>query len=124
MVSGIGMYLQTKKEINGFTDHFWNVLTTLHFAKIVNAIIVGNNFKAGTFHLVPSDSVSKFELAKIILECFGSSHINVVPIQSPKSVNRTLATDNVQFNLDMWRDAGYNKPLTVAEMIREYSLWV
>jgi hypothetical protein len=24
----------------------------------------------------------------------------------------------------MWRDAGYNKPLTVAEMIREYSLWV
>jgi dTDP-4-dehydrorhamnose reductase len=51
-----------EKEIAGFTDHFWNGLTTLHFAKIVNAILEGNTFKAGTFHLVPSDSVSKFVL--------------------------------------------------------------
>jgi hypothetical protein len=47
----------------------------------------------------------------------------VAPVQSPKSINRTLATNNEQFNLDMWRDAGYNKPLNIAEMIKEYSLW-
>ena len=111
-------------EVGGFTDHLWNGLTTMHYAKIISGLMKRNHFSAGTFHIVPEDSVSKYQLSQIILECFGSSHINVVPIQSPKSVNRTLATDNVQFNLDMWRDAGYNKPLNVAEMIREYSLWV
>ena len=111
-------------EVGGFIDHLWNGLTTMHYAKIISGIMKRNYFSAGTFHIVPEDSVSKYQLSQVILECFGSSHVNVVPIQSPKSVNRTLATDNVQFNLDMWRDAGYNKPLTVAEMIREYSLWV
>ena len=111
-------------EVGGYTDHLWNGLTTMHYAKIISGIMKRNHFSAGTFHIVPEGSVSKYQLSQVILECFGSSHINVVPIQSPKSVNRTLATDNVQFNLDMWRDAGYNKPLNVAEMIREYSLWV
>ena len=82
-----------------------------------------SNFTAGTFHLIPKDSVSKFQLSKIILESFGRSSTNVNPIESQKSVNRTLGTNNQQFNLDMWRDAGYNNTLTITEMIKEYSLW-
>ena len=112
-----------EKEINGFTDHFWNGLTTLHFAKIVNAIIEGNNFKAGTFHLVPSDSVSKFELAKIILEFFGKSDVKITQSQSSKAVNRILTTNYQEFNNDMWGNAGYNIPLTISEMVKEYALW-
>ena len=112
-----------EKEITGFTDHFWNGLTTLHFAKIVNAIIDGNNFKAGTFHLVPSDSVSKFELAKIILEFFGKSDVKITQSQSSKAVNRILTTNYQEFNNDMWGNAGYNMPLTISEMVKEYALW-
>ena len=112
-----------EKEITGFTDHFWNGLTTLHFAKIVNAIIAGNNFKAGTFHLVPSDSVSKFELAKIILEFFGKSDVKITPSQSSKAVNRILTTNYQEFNKDMWGNAGYNIPLSISEMVKEYALW-
>ena len=112
-----------EKEITGFTDHFWNGLTTLHFAKIVNAIIEGNNFKAGTFHLVPSDSVSKFELAKIILEFFGKSDVKITQSQSSKAVNRILTTNYQEFNKDMWGNAGYNSPLTISEMVKEYALW-
>ena len=112
-----------EKEITGFTDHFWNGLTTLHFAKIVNAIIEGNNFKAGTFHLVPSDSVSKFELAKIILEFFGKSDVKITQSQSSKAVNRILTTNYQEFNNDMWGNAGYNMPLTISEMVKEYALW-
>jgi len=112
-----------EKEITGFTDHFWNGLTTLHFAKIVNAIIAGNNFKAGTFHLVPSDSVSKFELAKIILEFFGKSDVKITQSQSSKAVNRILTTNYQEFNNGIWRNAGYNNPLTISEMVKEYALW-
>jgi len=109
--------------VNGFTNHFWNGLTTLHYAKVVSGIMRRSHFTAGTFHLIPKDSVSKFQLSKIILESFGRSSINVNPIDSQKSVNRTLGTNNQQFNLDMWRDAGYNNTLTITEMIKEYSLW-
>ena len=111
------------EEIAGFTDHFWNGLTTLHFAKIVNAIIEGNIFKAGTFHLVPSDSVSKFELAKIILEFFEKNDVEITQSKSSKAVNRILTTNYQEFNNDMWRNAGYNSPLTISEMVKEYALW-
>jgi dTDP-4-dehydrorhamnose reductase len=114
---------EKEQEITGFTDHFWNGLTTLHFAKIVNAIIERNSFKSGTFHLVPSDSVSKFELAKIILEFFGKSEVKITQSQSSKAINRILTTNNKQFNNDMWGDAGYNSPLTISEMVKEYALW-
>jgi len=112
-----------EKAITGFTDHFWNGLTTLHFAKIINAIIEENNFKAGTFHLVPRDSVSKFELAKIIHEFFGNSDLKITQSQSSKAVNRILATNYQEFNKDMWGNAGYNSPLTISEMVKEYALW-
>ena len=112
-----------EKEITGFTDHFWNGLTTLHFAKIINTIIEGNSFKAGTFHLVPSDSVSKFELVKIILEFFGKSDVKITQSQSSKAVNRILTTNYQEFNKDMWGNAGYNSPLTISEMVKEYALW-
>ena len=111
-------------EVGGFTNHHWNGLTTMHYAKIISGIMKRKYFTAGTFHVVPENSVTKFQLSQIILDCFGSSEIKVAPVQSPKSINRTLATNNEQFNLDMWRDAGYNKPLNIAEMIKEYSLWV
>ena len=112
-----------EKEITGFTDHFWNGLTTLHFAKIINAILEGNTFKAGTFHLIPSDSVSKFELAKIILEFFGKSDVKITQSKSSKAVNRILTTNYQEFNNDMWGNAGYNSPLTISEMVKEYALW-
>jgi len=112
-----------EKEITGFIDHFWNGLTTLHFAKIINAIIEGNTFKAGTFHLVPRDSVSKFELAKIIHEFFGKSDVKITQSQSSKAVNRILTTNYQEFNNDMWGYAGYNSPLTISEMVKEYALW-
>lgn len=112
-----------ESEVGGFTNHHWNGLTTMHYAKIIKGIMKRNSFTAGTFHVVPENSVSKFHLSQIILDCFGRSEMKVAPIQSPNSINRTLATNNEQFNLDMWRDAGYNNPLNIAEMIREYSLW-
>jgi len=109
--------------IRGFTDHIWNGLTTLHFAKIINGIIKGGKFKAGTFHLIPRDSLSKYELAKLILECFGRTGTEISQSQSNKAINRTLTTNYQEFNQDMWRNAGYYKPPSISEMLKEYVLW-
>ena len=113
-----------KSEIKGFTDHFWNGLTTLHFAKIVNGIIKRDQFKDGTFHLVPKDLVTKFELAKNIANSFERSDIRITQGNSSKAVNRVLATNYPQVNSDLWLNAGYNNPPGIIEMIKEYALWV
>jgi len=113
-----------EKSLKGFTNHHWNGITTLAFAKIVSGLIEGKKFTPGTFHVLPNDSVSKFELAKIISINFGMTDAEMTQSQSPKAINRTLATNFEQFNSDLWKAAGYNKVPTISEMVKEYSLWV
>ena len=108
---------------NGFTNNYWNGITTLAFAKLVSGLIEGEKFTPGTFHVLPKDSVSKFELAKVISIDFGMTDTEITQSQSPKAINRTLATNFEQFNSDLWKAAGYNKVPTISEMVKEYSLW-
>ena len=108
---------------NGFTNNYWNGITTLAFAKLVSGLIEGEKFTPGTFHVLPKDSVSKFELAKLISINFGMTDTEITQSQSPKAINRTLATNFEQFNSDLWKAAGYNKVPTISEMVKEYSLW-
>lgn len=112
-----------EKSLKGFTNHHWNGITTLAFAKIVSGLIEGKKFTPGTFHVLPNDSVSKFELAKIIAINFGMTGTEMTQSQSPKAINRTLTTNFEQFNSDLWKAAGYNKVPTISEMVKEYSLW-
>ena len=113
-----------EKSLKGFTNHHWNGITTLAFAKMVCGLIDGKKFTPGTFHVLPNDSVSKFELAKAISINFGVTDTEITPIESPMPINRTLATIFEQFNSELWKAAGYNKVPTISEMVKEYSLWV
>jgi len=112
-----------ENSLNGFTNHYWNGITTLAFAKIVSGLIEVEKFIPGTFHVLPKDSVSKFELAKIISNNFGMTGTEMTQSQSPKAINRTLATNFEQFNCDLWKAAGYNRVPTISELVKEYSLW-
>ncbi len=48
--------------LKGFTNHTWNGVSTLQFAKICHGIIRENTSLPQIQHLVPSDEVSKYEL--------------------------------------------------------------
>lgn len=108
----------------GFSNHLWNGLTTLHFAKIVLGIISANTFKSGTHHVVPSDSVSKFEMIKMVCKSFAREDIQIEKGLSETAVDRRLITKFPEVNRDLWLNAGYDKPLSIQEMIIEYSNWV
>ena len=43
------------QELNGFTDHLWNGVTTYHFARICEGIVSSDNFKSGLHHIIPGD---------------------------------------------------------------------
>jgi len=60
---------QKGKEINGYTNHLWNGMTCLQFAKIVEIMIKEDLFWKGTRHLF-SDIVSKFTLLTYLNEIY------------------------------------------------------
>jgi dTDP-4-dehydrorhamnose reductase len=110
--------------IEGFKNHFWNGLTTLHISKLIHGIILNSNFQPGIFHIVPSDKISKMDLVSTIASIFDRSDLKIKPADSKTSVDRTLSTIYREFNEKTWRDAGYNVPPSISEMLKEYFYWI
>lgn len=115
--------LEPNAKVRGYTNHFWNGVTTLSFARIVGGIIRTGSFESGTMHVVPADQVSKYQLLKEFQLAFGRSDVSVEPIAHDTSINRTLSTIYPEQNSGLWSQAGYNKIPTVHEMVQEYALW-
>lgn len=80
-----------KGEVYGFTNHFWNGITTNQFAKICDTIFSNRKAfpEAGLFHIFSND-VSKYELLCLLKEKYQ------LPVQVNKKetepVDRRLAT--------------------------------
>lgn len=107
--------------VNGYTDHLWNGITTKAFGRVVRGIIESDNFVAGTHHIIPADQVSKDVLVTDIAAAFGRTDIQVVPGASSKAIDRTLKTDNPEFNARLWNQAGYSAIPTIRELLAEIS---
>lgn len=124
-VSLLGWVLSQPKgsTINGYTNHLWNGLTTMHFAEVVSGIIESGNFQKGVVHLVPQDIVTKYELIKIIATEFGRTDLNLLEFSSENPVNRVLETKNPARNQLMWQQGGYDVIPTVQEMVSKYAKW-
>lgn len=85
-------FLQQKgKTLTGFSEHFWNGITTNQYGKVMDRIISGNpSFpKTGLYHIF-SNPVSKYEM----LLKFEEKYKIGCAINSDKTnkLNRTLAT--------------------------------
>ncbi len=111
-------------EIQGFSNHIWNGITTLHFAKVVEGIIKEETFRNGIHHLVPSNSISKESLIKILASSFGRKDLVIKPHLTPVGRDRTLITINSKFNQDLWKHAGYIKVPTIEQLVLEYASWL
>lgn len=104
---------------SGYTDHLWNGITARTFGKIVAGIVSTGNDLAGLQHVVPSDHVNKSDLSRLILDAFGAEGVEVVPRETGRPVDRTLATNHPAENARLWSDAGFESPPTIGEMVHE-----
>ena len=114
---------QSNAKIEGFTNHLWNGVTTYHFAKVVAGIIKNSEFEAGTFHLVPAEDVSKYQLLHFFSIYFDREDVEIIKNAKSDAIDRTLSTLNQASNLKFWKSAGYNEPQRISTMIHEYSEW-
>jgi dTDP-4-dehydrorhamnose reductase len=114
---------QNNTKIEGYTNHQWNGVTTYHFAKVVAGIIKNSEFEAGTFHLVPADDVSKYQLLHFFSTYFDREDLEIVENAENEPIDRTLSTLYQASNQRLWKSAGYNEPQRISSMIQEYSEW-
>jgi dTDP-4-dehydrorhamnose reductase len=106
-------------EVLGYTDHFWNGITSMHFAKIARGIIENDLFEAGVFHVLPQDSTTKSELVRLIAKYLGRKDLKVNPTATGDNINRTLATSFPAKNKAFWLAAGYDSPPTIEQLVSE-----
>jgi dTDP-4-dehydrorhamnose reductase len=108
--------------VNGYTNHIWNGITTLAFSRITAGIIQNDSFFPGTHHLVPSTSVSKYELLKLIAIAENRLDLEIIPYEDKVRVDRTLATLKQAQNRGLWKLGGYDSIPSIQEMVSEFGL--
>jgi dTDP-4-dehydrorhamnose reductase len=105
--------------VNGFTNHLWNGVTTLQFARITAGILKNNPALPRIQHLIPGDIVSKSQLLNFMQQSYHRTDITVKHTVAAKVIDRTLTTAFHESNLAIWESAGYPTPPTIATMVDE-----
>jgi dTDP-4-dehydrorhamnose reductase len=105
--------------VDGYFDHKWNGLTSQAFGAIVSGIIGNDIFISGVQHLVPADSMTKFELLKMELDLLGRDDVTVKRAITGNRVDRTLNTINPDQNELMFKLGGYHVRPTIREMMEQ-----
>jgi dTDP-4-dehydrorhamnose reductase len=107
--------------VRGYSDHPWNGVTTLHFAKVCAGIILnGAKYELpARFHLIPADTVSKADLLEVFAKAFKRLDVTIERVESQTAVNRVLTTTMPEVSRKCWLLAGYPHPPTIRSMIEE-----
>lgn len=106
-------------QLSGFTNHSWNGITTLHFAKLSIGIIKSNTKLNNVQHIVPGNLVTKAELLHIFAKYFDRKDIKITKIRAKEKIKRTLATIHDTINKSLWRQINYKNPPTIEQMVEE-----
>jgi dTDP-4-dehydrorhamnose reductase len=106
-------------KVNGYTNHLWNGVTTLHFARLCCGIITTNMMLPHLQHVVPTGVISKAELLQCLAREFRREDITIIPTEAKKIIDRTLVTDNEKLNRELWAAAGYSVPPLIPQMVAE-----
>ena len=105
--------------LKGFNDHLWNGITTNAFAKIVRSIIDNNIQIPNNLHIIPKDKVTKYELLKFFKKFFKRDDLTIIKTKSSQTVTRTLKTNHIKKNLELWRKSLYLKIEKIEKLVEE-----
>jgi len=106
--------------VDGYINHRWNGVTTLAFAKIAEAIVLGEVPElVRDQHLLPFDQVSNYVLLLELSRLFRRFDLEISPGDSGDPFDRTLGTMEPHINDSLWRAAGYYGPPKICELLEQ-----
>jgi len=106
-----------KATVNGFTNHRWNGITTLEFARICHGVITTGLVLPGLQHVIPADIVTKAELLNSFRCVYNRADITIDRVEAKETIDRTLGTADCALNNAIWRAAGYAQPPSITSMM-------
>jgi len=78
-------------EINGFTNHLWNGVTTLYFAELVEKIFTNDLYQNGIYHIYSKNAASKYELLKMFNDIF-ELKMKINECEAEQKIDRSLTS--------------------------------
>jgi dTDP-4-dehydrorhamnose reductase len=109
--------------VNGFINHKWNGVTTLHFARLCAGIIEADIPLPHLQHVVPEGVISKAQMLHEFAAAYRRSDVQINDTNASKVIDRTLSTMNPELNRQLWSAAGYPTPPAVPQMIAEVAAY-
>lgn len=113
--NGIGLlnwFMRQRESVKGYTHAIWTGLTTLELAKAIEQAALSG--ATGLVNLVPSRSISKFDLLQLFNETLQRGTVEVIP-SDEMHLDKTLIRTNYEFN--------YNAP-DYQTMMVEQAEWI
>ena len=93
-VSFLDWFLSQTGSINGYTNHFWNGITTLEWAKQCQDLIENWEKHPALNQFGTDKHYSKFEIASLAKEIY-EKDIEIIPFETEVKVNKCLASDKI-----------------------------
>ena len=117
----VNWFLSNKKNsnLNGFSNHLWNGITTNFFAKFLLIIIIKNVKIPNLIHLTPSNYVNKYELLKIFAEKLERGDLQIAKSKSTNKVNRVIVTKHKKLIQKISNYMGFKSIPSVKKIIDE-----
>lgn len=107
--------------VKGFSNHDWNGVTTLQFARLCHGIITRNFDLPHLLHVIPEGTITKAAMLQAFAASYRRPDIRIEVVEAGIKMDRTLTTRRPDMNGALWAAAGHPQPLTVEAMIREMS---
>jgi dTDP-4-dehydrorhamnose reductase len=119
----LSWFLSKRNEVvDGYTNHYWNGITSYHLGLLIKTIIEKNIFEPGTQHFFPADRITKFDLLENFKELWSRDDLSVRPKEAPLKVDRTLSSINQSNVKNLWNQSGYLEIPTIKQLVAEYYL--
>lgn len=83
---------QAGKEVNGFTNHKWNGVTTLYLAEVIENILKNDLYQKGIYHVHSPNTVDKYELLQIFNEVYELKFSKINATEAKDAIDRSIAT--------------------------------
>jgi dTDP-4-dehydrorhamnose reductase len=85
-------FLHSTGEVKGFTNHFWNGLTTLEWVKVAEDMMNNWDTYPTLNQLGTKENKSKYEVLQVAQKVYGKE-ISIVPFEAPTYMNRCVESD-------------------------------
>lgn len=104
--------------VDGYLNHLWSGVPSNAMAKILLGVIESGDLVRGVHHLVPKNSLTKFELVCRLIDLIDRRDVTVNPV-SVNPVDRRLSTLRPELNEKLFKGAGYGEVPDIGSLLDE-----